>query len=271
MARFLPVAPAQLLTHLFQDIRIRNDAFLLAHDVAVRRAEYSALQSKWGQSPFSLTIMDNSVIELGGAVDFDMIAEACDIAKPHVVVLPDVLLDGNATIDATCSVYDKWHKHFWNHHRHSDDSGCELMFVPQGDSLANWLHCLETVMEEFSNRAPKWIGIPRNTTERIVAYRRDLVELVHARYPAVKIHLLGFSDMIWNDVVSARHPGVTSIDSAVPLRLASVNQKIAFHSEIGKRGDWWDTCEYNELMADNVSNYNQWIHISSSSLVRNSR
>lgn len=242
MAKFLPVAPWHILKEFQANKKIHeNNAFLLAHDVVKHPEQFKELSKNWGYN----TILDNSVIELGTAVDFNMVAEAAEISSPRVVVLPDVLEDASATIKSTISAWNNWEPHFANVYEPKHNEA-ELLFIPQGETLVEWLRCLETVMNETEN-GPKWIGIPRNTTKRIVESRYYLVSLVEALYPDVQIHLFGMSDHMYDDIISARHLSVTSMDSNVPFRMPQFD----FHIDPGPRGDWWLTAKYESWMADN--------------------
>tara|TARA_R100001086_G_scaffold226617_2_gene145339 strand:+ start:441 stop:1226 length:786 start_codon:yes stop_codon:yes gene_type:complete len=251
MASFLPVAPPHILKELFSNTRILHNAFYLAHEVVKDPEAYEQfkpgndLNRNW---TMNRTIMDNSVIELGNSVDFGMVKEATEITGAQVVVLPDVLLDGQGTLEASVEAYPDWAAYF--------SSRAELMFVPQGENMISWLRCLEQFMAMFTGNQPAWIGIARNTTRRICNSRRELVDIVSTLYPRVNIHLLGFSDYVWDDMVSAKHPAVASIDSAVPVRLANSEQLLSkeFHTfvNLSGRGNWWETAKHNEWMDFNM-------------------
>ena len=75
---FLPVVPHHFLSKFQKDLGIHNGAFLLAHDVVKHRDAYCTLSNKW---TYAHTILDNSVIELGTAVDFEMVRDAAAISK----------------------------------------------------------------------------------------------------------------------------------------------------------------------------------------------
>lgn len=250
MARFLPVAPYDIAKHLFdgapRSMSISRDIFLLAHDVVNRPKEWHALSPRWVWKQ-SYSILDNSVIELQSAVDTNMIKEALAITRARTVVLPDVLEDGKASLAATMEVYEDWHELFGNYWDPSK-AKAELMFVPQGKDLHDWIACLEFGLRSMADCPPVWIGIPRNTTDRICASRAQLATIVKAIYPQAMIHLLGFSDNLADDLISAKHPGVNSIDSAVPMR----TEHFMISSDPGPRGDWWDNHEVTDQQAANV-------------------
>lgn len=250
MARFLPVAPHDVTQKLFFDHRhsssISRDIFMLAHDVVQHPKEWANLSKAWIWNT-SYSILDNSVIELQAAVDTEMVANALEISRARVVVLPDVLERGAESLKATLDAYDDWVSRFGNYW----DPGkgqAELMFVPQGETLEDWIRCLELGLRSMEYNLPLWIGIPRNTPGRIVHSRTALIEVVKSLYPTAKIHLLGFSDNMVDDLISARHRGTTTIDSAVPLRM----KPFELSGDPGPRGDWWENHEVTDQMVANV-------------------
>jgi hypothetical protein len=240
MASFLPVVPANYVKYITDKDYLPQRAFFLAHDVVAHKDEYAEATAPWkNPSGFGgFSILDNSVIELGNAVTLDMVLEAQSVVLANVVVLPDVLQDSKATQESTLANWDTWHKAF----RTEVPDGvapAELLFIPQGENLKNWVWCLEDTMSKLQATGyfPSWIGIPRNTTDRIVFSRTELINIVEMLFPALKIHLMGFSDDMVDDFVSARHPKVSSMDSAVPFRVPD----FGITSEVGPRGDWWET------------------------------
>lgn len=250
MARFLPVAPVDITRNMFEVSKrapsVQHDIFLLAHDVVSKPKEWAAVNKHW-QWKHSYSILDNSVIELKSAVDTAMIVDALAISKARTVVLPDVLEDGKASLAATLEVYDDWVDRFGNFWDPSKGYA-ELMFVPQGKDLQDWLACFEMGLRAMADCPPVWIGIPRNTTGRICHSRADLVKVVKAIYPQAKVHLLGFSDNVMDDLISARQPGANSIDSAVPVRV----EDFRISAEAGPRGDWWDNHEVTDQQISNI-------------------
>lgn len=240
MSTFCPVAPIQVLEplHAYEPKTIRNNLFL-AHDV-VKPDRIDRYKKLFGAGSHfrHYSFMDNSVVELGNAVTADMVAEAYHATNSDVYVLPDVYRNGPATTDAIASNYREWEA----------TMGTASMVVIQGSSLPEWLQCLEEVsrIKKFA-----WIAIPRVTLEWS-PNRTILIEYVRAYFPQSRIHLLGFGDNIAVDLLDARHPYVSSIDSAVPLRLASQGVDMSILADAGPRGDWWDTAVITIYTAHNI-------------------
>lgn len=248
LAYFAPVAPAHILEYLFGRMISSNCQLLLAHDVAANPEAYiNAYNNK--RRLFPSIILDNSVVELGGAVDLKMVIEAVRVldsfeCNPQVtVVLPDVYLKGPETVEAIAGSQD------WRHRIGSLSCVGGFLAIPQGRTWEEWIQCAEAICKyNFS-----WWGVPRNIVDGgLRPSRREAVEIVNALDPTKGIHLFGFSDNIEDDLLCARMPQVNGIDSAVPVRYP---HKISLTSKVGKRGDWWETAEPNSQMVENV----EWV------------
>jgi hypothetical protein len=239
MSTFCPVCPVQLYESMkrWNQAYLRNNLFL-AHDVVEHSSRYQVLFEGFRHFSF----MDNSLVELGGAVDLQMVKEATSIVRAKVYVLPDVMGDGPSSTERTISAYDEWKQAI---------PDAEPMAVVQGGNLQEWTSSLETLVD----RLPRigWFAIPRFLTAPHVYGSRVIpAELVHAYAPNAKIHLLGFSDNMYDDVIAARHPAVSSIDSAVPIRMGSRNQAFSLNTDPGKREDWWEKGTYSPLVGTNL-------------------
>lgn len=254
MAKFAPVCPPRVLRQL-EPANSGDYHLLLAHDVAANAGEY---KTWFGRHRNMTVIMDNSVIELGKAVNLKMIKAACDAVDVTTIVLPDVLLDGKATVDSCSRALETWPEEFrdyigrTNGYPHSEQSRRGFMYVPQGKTRAEWASSAQALADHPNINF--W-GIPRNIVANMGS-RQFAIELAYALNPARRIHLLGFSDDIVDDVYCSRDRRVEGIDSAVPMRIKG---PIQFDSDPGPRGDWWDTVEFDPIMDHNISTYKQWI------------
>src|SRR5690242_2299971 len=108
MAKFAPVCPIKVLSQLTPE-NSGDYHLLLAHDVADKAQEY---KNWFGRHRNMTVIMDNSVIELGNAVDLKTIKKACDAVDITTIVLPDVLLDGRATVESCTKALETWPAEF---------------------------------------------------------------------------------------------------------------------------------------------------------------
>lgn len=216
-----------------------NYHLLLAHDVL--KSEQSAFE--YGQSfdflrnlyagmPFEI-IMDNSVVELGTAATLKNTIGAAQIVKATVAVIPDALEQAEGTIrQLEMSLHDLSKVSI-----SPTNPMPKLMFVPQGKSFKEFVWCLE---EASKYSMIDWIGIPRLAVKHL-GTRLGLIQATRMIFPKADIHLLGFSDNIFDDLVCAASAGIAGIDSAVPIRagLSLIPFKIS-QDDYGKRGDYWD-------------------------------
>lgn len=250
MPKFAPVCPAQIAAHLAAYNSLGDYHLLLAHDVLNHTDQYEEVFN--ASYPFTnrhqrgTIIMDNSIIELGDAVDLAVIKHAVDIVKANVVVLPDVLLDAQATVESIKSALPEWSDVF---------KGCGLMVVPQGKTVEEFAWCAQRLANIVpSNRG--WWGIPRNFIGQTGFSRQVAIKICTQLRPHWPIHLLGFSDNLVDDVISvtSRLGNIMGIDSAVPIRLgdAANPRLVEFNQVVEPRGNWWDVAQFSETMCNNV-------------------
>lgn len=251
-ARFAPVGPLPLIVDIWNEshsiTRAQHGSYhlILAHDVLKDEASMKAYGLHFQQvreyfKEDTLLIMDNSIVELGDAVDMKVVAQAGAIVGADVLVLPDVMGDGPKTLLKFLEVIGQIQR---------DPIGnFDLMAVPQGPTISDFAACLEDFaqFEEVT-----WIGIPRIATQQIGS-RKDLIDLCWAINKDWSLHLLGFSDNVVDDILCANYGRVEGIDSAVPLRAGQ--KDIPFRlaqSDYGKRGDYWDSTKASEQCMMNI-------------------
>lgn len=269
MASFAPVCPAKVAQYLKDQAVLGPYNLLLAHDVAdpENKALYNEVFSPadfWNYTE-RITILDNSVVELGDAVNVEMIAEAAFVSHANVIVLPDVLLDTKATIDRTLSALDTWTPIL----KEALPWKWTYMAVPQTtknvsrqSSIEHFVTCLEQFHLNDKDRKIGWLGIPRNLVSQ--GWTRSMAVQLARTISNRQIHLLGFSEDIVDDMFTVRHSGVDvrGIDSAVPLRAATKGIAISLNTtdaEIGPRGNWWNDVEPNSLMVKNLNKVRNWL------------
>lgn len=262
MAHFAPVAPIQILQDLLA--RDSRDLFgkyhlFLAHHTVEHPREFSKLIRDYylKQPPRRLTvIMDNSIVELGGAVDDNMIHEAVEIVEQNIVdnctipCLPDVMGDGPGTVELSGDAYHRWIE------RKMPGDG--YMLVTQGK---NWDEFVELVDYFFISHKDmykyiNWVGVPRvlvNTS----GSRRKAIEYIQMVAPQVRIHLLGFSNNMVDDFLCAKMPLVEGIDSAVPVRYDGLLKPTTF---VEKRDPtWMDDGQLTQANCSNIRNVRTWV------------
>ena len=242
MARFAPVAPIHILKEMATQNVLGNYHLLLAHDVVKHPNECAEIFDHEHQ--FDTVIMDNSVAELGEAVDLKMVIEAVQITQANVIVLPDAYLDMQRTIDDCARALPSWRSTFQEQLTHQ----WSFMMVPQGRTIQEWTKCAE----QFGKQGQKinWWGIPRNLTDLpTIGTRLQAIKIASAVRPDRHIHLLGFSDNMIDDVICSKEPAVNGIDSAVPLRIP---EPFSMTAKVGPRGDWWEKGQFTLQTKQNL-------------------
>lgn len=251
MGKFAPVAPIRILDQLAQNRQIGPYHLLLAHDIIANTEAYDIVFNK-SRTGYSTIILDNSVIELGGAVDLTTIVIAAKAVNPTVIVLPDVLMDAKATYESIKAALPLWIPAFEQAKLQRDYS---FMIVPQGSNVNEFVECatkLGDLASLYSGIVRFWWGIPRNFLD-IHYTRQTAVNICSMISPGWPIHMLGFSNNLVDDFTVCRsNKEIWGIDSAVPLRAASQGIKFSLHADPGPRGDWWDTCRFMPEMIDNI-------------------
>lgn len=256
MAKFAPVCPIHILDALARDGAMGDYHLPLAHDVLQHPEDYRRVFVESGHH-IETVILDNSVIELGSAVDIDIIAKAAKTVKANVIVLPDILLDGAATVKSCREAISPWASIL---DKELGEGKWKFMVVPQGKTPAEFAWCAE---QFYGLEHIGWWGIPRNYNIKGLGSRRDAVDICRMIDPTYNVHLLGFSDNIVDDMLSANHPHVDGIDSAVPIRAASLgyHMSMGLDQHLPPRGQWWDdpNTTYTPLMASNANIVRRWI------------
>lgn len=268
--KFAPVAPIHIYEALANRGYVPQRILLLAHDVYKHenRDRYMAL---FNRGPWKDThiIMDNSLIEVGNAITLNEIEEAVRCVEADVVVLPDSLTDGPKSAELTIAAWDEWKTRFSAPYR--GDKKIELMAVIQGETEKGFMQALEMIASKI---APDWISVPRRTESKFGYNRMELIDFVRMFFPDLPIHLLGFSEYPWNDILAAQLSDVKSIDSAAPLRLPNGDvfsnagsPRITYETvnfghveECQVAHDWWLEAKYEDYMLRNIQKVDKLIN-----------
>lgn len=262
--RFAPVAPIQILNALLDKEAFGNYHLFLAHHVsekagAFRQLMVKAANSKGLRYTNQTIIMDNSIVELGGAVDDKMIRFACEVVlsapgektRYIVPVLPDVMGIGKDTLKLSSEAYRRW----------EGDMPGDFMLVTQGNSYEDFTQLLHHFFVEHLADYPRigWVGIPRKLLP-VFGTRQIALQYIRMVAPHVKIHLLGFSDNIVDDILTARFGGVTGIDSAVPCRYDGTLYPTTAGGAIGPRQEnWMEEGLLKPWHLRNIQNVRKWV------------
>lgn len=84
-------------------------------------------------------ILDNSLIELGGAVSLEKVLEAAEMIAADEIILPDVFQDASATIKSV--------KESLDYLKEKGITKYKLMAVAQGSTVEDWSACFSVLCE----------------------------------------------------------------------------------------------------------------------------
>lgn len=269
-AKFAPVAPVQILQDLLARGLIGDYHLFLAHHTVEKTHKFESLMSQMilqGSLRYKevTIIMDNSIVELGGSVDDKMIKEAVEIAQHYstkfrvIPVLPDVMGKGADTIELASDAYERWNTVDTTHRSWMPGEG--YMLVTQGESWEDFVALVNFFFLENRESYQKitWVGVPR-VLLKCMPSRTRAIKYIRMVAPHVKIHLLGFSDDICDDMLSASLEGVAGIDSAVPVRYDGLLTPVTTSEEIGKRAeDWMEKGILTQRQVLNIQNVRRWV------------
>lgn len=124
-----------------------------AHMFLTHLVEKYSFYAKFAKEVKGYKILDNSLIELGGAVDMQRILDAAEKIGADEIILPDVFQKGPETIDAVnmalSELNDRYVNRKWPY---------KLMAVAQGRDEKEWYECYH---ELLNNPDIDVIGIPK--------------------------------------------------------------------------------------------------------------
>lgn len=162
------------------------------------------------EGPGRYIIMDNSLIELGGAVSIETVLEAADTCKPWIdeIILPDVFQNGVATYESAQKSID----YLYENNRIGDYN---LMAVCHGKSLLEFQACFGALcaIPEIN-----CIGIPKITTKDFGS--RHLLEPIWLKDNRKSIHLLGVFDELHELRMYTNPERIRSVDTCIPALFA---------------------------------------------------
>lgn len=156
-------------------------------------------------------ILDNSLIELGGAASVKRVVEAAEMIGADEIVLPDVFQDGPGTlndVESALITIDHIYQGKWPF---------KLMAVAQGKNFTEWLECYQKLME---NDKIDVIGIPKVCAKMLPGGRPEVVEKAKCALTMKDHHLLG----LWysaSELLEYKHPDmIRSCDTVLASFLA---------------------------------------------------
>ena len=232
---------------------------LLAHEVLAAPAEYMKFwQNLPAPAPF--IIMDNSLIELGHPVSGKELLTAADIVGAQVIVLPDVLGDRFGTYRVAAQAVEEIHQYI--------GPKPKLLGVAQGQTLVDIFSCGRDLVKQFGL---DYISVPRHVVGRVGSRTRLTGWFCSL---GKMVHLLGFSDNLFDDVNTAVQHPVLGIDSAMPIWLGQAGIYVPKEigrdwdaylddgtSRFGRPSDYATTTTVNDAVIENIKRVRGWLEV----------
>lgn len=198
-------------------------------------------------------ILDNSLIEIGGALSMRDVLNAAELIEADEVVLPDVFMDGEATIESTTDALEEYVE---------DLKQYKTMAVVHGKTEDEWLR----TFLYFSERSDvDVLGIPKVMHEQFfVDWRPGRPSLLSKVIDLTDkdIHLLG----LWNSFDELYYYGddlekIRSMDTSLPS-LLELNKRSIFSEREDCKQDIINLQEdklTNEGNTEGARKYVKWI------------
>jgi hypothetical protein len=242
------VAPLEIHKRLEEVKLLGNYQLLLAHEVLSDPAAY---RNFWQPRRDQFIIMDNSVIELKKPLPMSAVLEAAEVVNAHMIVLPDVIGNRIKTYElfaeAMAELDRLGHPPFG------------VMGVAQGKTLIDVFSC----GRDMARARVDMLSVPRHLAKRLGS--RQKITQMFGGYN-VPIHLLGFSDYNFDDMMTLGYPHVMGIDSALPIWYGLQGHILprvpAKYSNLGKRpADYPKAVRLTEEAIINVRRVREWANI----------
>jgi hypothetical protein len=157
------------------------------------------------QSVKGYKILDNSLIELGDAVDVSRVCDAAERIEAHEIILPDAFQDRDKTLARVDKALNDIIK------RYGYKRPFKLMAVAQGKDMAEWVDCYENLLaiEEVDV-----IGVPKVLAKTAPGGRPQIVNEV-CQLKDKPHHLLGLWYSV-SEIVEYEHPeDIRSLDTVL--------------------------------------------------------
>lgn len=199
---------------------------LLAH--LIKRSPYRTHYRK-ERKLNSYLVLDNSAHEKGTGEDAEDLLTCAGAVNAQEIVVPDVLDNADATIEACLSAHEVWYEKKNSLMAMHDPA---LMYVPQGQTKEDWVRCMHELVRihlycsrRYSLKRDLVLGLSKDyevwpgglldlIENHIIPLKRDLAQ----KGLKMPLHLLGWGRDLWQlNEIAKRHDWIRSTDSAKPF------------------------------------------------------
>lgn len=182
---------------------------------------------RWRRAEGDYLVLDNSAHEFGVAQGHEILLNNAQRLGAQEVVLPDSLFDRRGTLERTKRML-KWLTSQEGWHVYQETGMPRFMLVPQGNDRADWVHCLNQLLDlwdTYTNMMPTPIEEPViGISKDYDGWRGGLTYLIGHYIAPLRterdfdVHCLGWPNNLWSLAHVHRHfPWVRSTDSAKPF------------------------------------------------------
>lgn len=169
------------LINIFPIPNIEMEQKQAMHMFLTHLVESNPTYCKAAREALGYKILDNSLIELGGAVDLERVLIAADVIHADEIILPDVFQKGPETLEVVAQSIEYLKRAY--------PYGCpyKVMAVAQGRNEDEWTRCYSELLKMPEVDV---IGIPKVCTKMHPQGRAYFVKQV-CNLDAKEHHLLG--------------------------------------------------------------------------------
>lgn len=174
--------------------------------------ENNVVYREWCKRYEGYLILDNSIVELGGAVSMKRLCDAAEAVEADEIILPDEMEDGAATISKVKDALNYLYKRYGKH------CPFKLHAVVQGKTLEEITECFQ-VLDDMPDIDV--IGIPKHLHYKSPTGRPGFESMWSGAHKA--IHLLGLAHS-FTELVHYEHPeDIRSCDTSLMTVLVKNN------------------------------------------------
>lgn len=173
-------------------------------------------------------IVDNSMMELGHSMKLADVIDAAWRVDADEIILPDVFQDRRGTLDLIDESFGSLIESGFTRRTAIDKP--DLMAVPQGSTLDEWLECYDEIYNLYVPMHVQTIGVPKSLAMDDPEGRIRALQAIQDRWPnrisQHAWHLLG----VWNHAsepelwsmgepieIARLFPWVRSVDTSLPV------------------------------------------------------
>lgn len=189
--------------------------------------ESNVVYREWLKRYKGYTILDNSIVELGDAVDIARVCDAAELINADEIILPDVMEDGVATCAKVAEAIDYLFK------RYGREWPFKIQAVVQGKTYEEVEECFNQLED---NPDIDVIGIPKHLSNKHPFGRVGFEKLwMHSDK---KIHLLGLADT-FTELAQYKYPdNIRTCDTSLLTVLIKTATNLGAFRPLGAKIDF---------------------------------